>query len=306
MKLAPASTVTDLIARGYDAPGDDDEFNQLALELHADQRRSCSVVARLSGASVRSWREIPLVPTRLFSTNVIATFPESEARHVFESSGTTRADRGRHLYRDLSLHRLVSVEAARWALRAADFRVRSLVEPSPNSSLARMISWIAEVHSSASDAAPHFIIGTAFSFVKLMDDHHHEILPPGSLVMQTGGYKGRTREISQSELYEGIAGMYGISTDQIFSEYGMCEITTSFWERPGEPGFMIPPWARIRTLDPESMDDAGEGMIAIYDLANAESSVGIMTADWGRVEGNRLILAGRMQGAPMKGCSLTV
>lgn len=293
-------TLSDRVKSVIEDGCSDEEFDALALEIHRYQFGRCPAIGRLTSVPPKSWREIPLVPTSAFASHVIATFPPGEAVRVFESSGTTRSARGRHYFRDLSLYHATTRAAFR---RMGSRRVKSLIEPSISSSLSCMVDWIME--ESRVDA-PALVVGTAFSYVHLMDEGARDPLPSGSIVVETGGYKGRSREISKEELYRGIADIFSISEESILSEYGMCELSTSFWEEKGARGFVIPPWARVRLIDPETMEDAERGIIAIYDLANVESSVGVLTSDVGSYLDGRLILHGRMSGAPQKGCSLMI
>jgi len=279
----------------------DDQFNALALDIHSYQSKHCSAIGRLTKGVPKSWREIPLVPTSAFAGHAIATFPPAEAVRIFESSGTTRGTRSRHYFRDLSLYRATTIAAFK---RIGTFQVKSLIDPSASSSLSCMVDWIKE---ESTIGAPSFVIGTAFAYVHLIDEGFRDPLSPGSVVAETGGYKGKGREVSKEELYRGISEVFSIGQECIMSEYGMCELSTSFWEEKGARGFVIPHWARVRLIDPETMEDtAGQGVIAIYDLANLESSISILTSDIGSFLNGRLILHGRMSRAPQKGCSLLI
>jgi hypothetical protein len=327
----PLDEVHALMERGYDGAATEEEFERVALKAHGWQAERNPVVDALCDGTVRTWREIPLVPTGLFAERAVACFNAATALHVFRSSGTT-GERSRHFFDDLALYRASALAGARWALAAAAarsgsgaaaFRVESLVPDDPESSLACMIRWMREEWPGTSDAGNAagaagtgngakaneavVLIGTAFSYVARIDSGAARPLPPGSLVIETGGYKGRTRELTRDELHAGIAAIFAVPRERIIGEYGMCEIATPLWERPGLRGYSIPPWARVRILDPETLRDLPEGetgVIGILDLANLDSSIGILTADAGRLESGRLFVEGRLSGAVAKGCSL--
>lgn len=330
------------MARGWDAPADEQEFDGLALEIHAWQASRIPNIARISSslprgcaADVRGWREIPLVPTALFADHDIFAYRVDEAERVFVSSGTTRAQRGRHYFRDLSFYRAACLSGALWALGEAGestgrgWNVRSFMPDDPASSLAAMIEGLAgdlktscrdvlsrEAHRSVSlpftAMTPTLVIGPAWAYMPLIESGAREPLPAGSVVVETGGYKGRTREATRDELYDGLCRVFEVPRERVISEYGMCEITTPLWERAGSAsspalrGFVTPPWVRVRLLDPETLSEAPAGVIAIYDLANVASSIGVLTADAGCLRDGRLVLEGRLSGAAAKGCSLTV
>jgi hypothetical protein len=143
------------------------------------------------------------------------------------------------------------------------------------------------------------------------------------VLFETGGFKGRTRELSRPELLARVEERLGVPAGRIVREYGMTELTSQLYtdtlagaSEPGGDLFVPPPWVRVRVLDPESLEEAppGEaGLIAIFDLANLSSAVHLLTEDLGAMEpldGGRpgrlgLCLLGRAAGAELRGCSLT-
>ena len=167
------------------------------------------------------------------------------------------------------------------------------------------------------------ILGTAFSFVHLLD-HLADSglrfeLPPGSRVMETGGYKGRSRELSRLELHGLIGERLGVSDENIVCEYGMCELSSQAYARV-EPEysssrspaasarhFHFPPWARAQVISPETGQEVAEGetgLIRVFDLANVYSVLAIQTEDLGVRRGNGFELLGRATAAEPRGCSL--
>jgi hypothetical protein len=147
---------------------------------------------------------------------------------------------------------------------------------------------------------PVGLMGTAFNFVHLIDAVGALRLPKGSRVLETGGYKGQSREISREELHRLIG------APSIVTEYGMCELSSQAYAH--EDGvFLFPPWARAMIVSPENGREVKEGetgLIRVFDLANVWSVLAIQTEDLGIRRGHGFELLGRASGAEARGCSL--
>jgi hypothetical protein len=162
---------------------------------------------------------------------------------------------------------------------------------------------------------PVFIAGTAFSFVHLLDapDIRERALPlpPGSMLMETGGYKGRSREVPKEELHATLRRCFNLPRSAIVSEYGMSELSSQAYDSMDSGGgtrvFRFPPWCRATVVSPETDGTAapGEtGLLRIEDLANVWSAAFVQTEDLARRVGDGFELAGRAPLAEAKGCSL--
>jgi hypothetical protein len=164
---------------------------------------------------------------------------------------------------------------------------------------------------------PMLVLGTSFAFVHLMDalgkDSFH--LPPGSRVMQTGGYKGRSRVVPADVLRRDLCRVFALEPRAIISEYGMTELSSQFYERSGfDPNcelgvYAEPPWARVVPVDPETLDavpDGTVGIAKIIDLMNIDSAVAILTQDLVRRVDGGFVLLGRASDAPPRGCSIAM
>jgi hypothetical protein len=159
------------------------------------------------------------------------------------------------------------------------------------------------------------ILGTSFALADLLAalarlDLRFR-LPAGSVVFDTGGFKGRATEVSPERLLEEIASQLGVPPPRVVREYGMTELTGQGYTGALHGGdrdlFLTPPWMRARVLDPETLDEAapGEtGVLAIFDLANAGSAAHLLTQDLAIAEGASFRLTGRATGADLRGCSL--
>jgi hypothetical protein len=154
------------------------------------------------------------------------------------------------------------------------------------------------------------IFGTAFSFVHLLDfltERNLKIqLPKNSRVMETGGYKNRSRNLSKAELHSLIEKFLGVPRKNIICEYGMSELSSQAYANADDK-FQFPPWARAQIVSPETgreVADGEIGLIRIFDLANVFSVAAIQTEDLGIRRGDGFELIGRAQLAESRGCSL--
>jgi hypothetical protein len=174
-----------------------------------------------------------------------------------------------------------------------------------------------ELHYSTELNRPVTLLGTAFSYVHLLD-HLKESklrfqLPAGSSALETGGYKGRSRTMPKAELHALITSLLGIPPNHIVCEYGMSEASSQAYDSViGQPQtswriFRFPPWARAQIISPETGCEVREGetgLIRIFDLANVFSVMAIQTEDLGIKRGSGFELIGRSAVAEPRGCSL--
>lgn len=184
------------------------------------------------------------------------------------------------------------------------------------------------VESARRRGQPIVLAGTSFAFVHFLDaTEAHALdatsagawqLPPGSRVLETGGFKGRSREVPREVLRAALAARFGIPERAILNQYGMTELGSQFYDSTlvdptGPRRKLAPPWTRVRCIDPDTGEDvpAGEvGVIVIHDLANTGSVAAIQTADLGRVvpaaAGAGFDVLGRSDGAEQRGCSIAI
>ena len=178
-------------------------------------------------------------------------------------------------------------------------------------------------------AMPQILFGTAFSFVHLLDylverDLWVE-LPAGSRVMETGGYKNRSRSMPKAELHALTTERLGVPPENISCEYGMSELSSQAYAVAGDEWqvtrhrgafcrpspdtchFQFPPWARAQIVSPETgreVADGETGLIRVFDLANVFSVMAIQTEDLAIRRSGGFELIGRAQLAEPRGCSL--
>jgi hypothetical protein len=345
------SVIVERVARFLTVPADD-SFDELALAAFAFQferiapyRRMCEARG-VTPAGLSGWRQVPPVPAAAFKTLTLAAAPAVE---VFRSSGTTGSERsvqhqpfpdlyrqgidasfpgfclpglgtgerlpilslipGREEIPDSSLSFMADHLLARWgsAESATAFGPRGV-------ELARARSWAA---SRQREGRPVFVLATAFSLADWLAALERQDLrfrlPAGSAVFETGGFKGRTIELSRDELSARLAARLGVPAAAVVREYGMTELTSQCYTGTllgGDPElFLTPHWVRVRVLDPLTLEESppgAPGLLAVFDLANLGSAVHLLTEDLGVAQGAGFRLLGRASGAELRGCSLTV
>lgn len=333
-----------LLARSH-ARVESAEVERLAVRLFQWQYARNPVLARvadaaLDGREVRGIDEIPAVPTDVFKHARVACFAPERTVRTFRTSGTTQDLRGEHPFEDLALYEAAAESAAkRWLLPRSAYRFVLLASDegeAPDSSLSFMLArfatlWGASeraffitrgaldaegaeraIEEAAQQGVPVALLGAAYGFVHLVDamGARSVSLPEGSVVMPTGGFKGRSREVAPDAFHAMLQGRFGVARSQIVGEYGMTELSSQAYEAHAEgcaPGeFRAPPWMRVTAVDPvslERVEDGEVGLIRVVDLANVGSSVAIQTSDLGRVTARGFEVLGRAPGATPRGCS---
>jgi hypothetical protein len=347
--------VATLVERLSGGGRDDAARDALLLEVLAWQRRHVTPYARIvQGADDGTLLTAPAVPTDVFRFARVAAHDPAQDAVVFRTSGTTAAERGAHALRDLSLYDRAARAAARHALFCDREQMRLVIlapaaGQAPDSSLSYMLSrfdawfggdrgvfvWRGDARTGSldvpalvealsraqADAEPLALLGTSFAFV-----HADEALggrrfqlPEGSRVMQTGGFKGRAREVEPAAMRALISTRYGVPESHVIAEYGMTELSSQMYEttlrgalrgEPAEPRRLwIPAWVRATPVDPERLSPAAEGEVGILridDLANLDTACAIQTSDLARRVGGGIELLGRAPGAVSRGCSIAV
>ena len=129
------------------------------------------------------------------------------------------------------------------------------------------------------------------------------------MIVETGGFKGRTRQVPREELYALFTARLGVPVEHCYSEYGMSEMASQFYGRGLDPTKRGPHWVRTRAMDPLTGEDAAPGspgLLRHYDLANFNSVLALQTQDQGTLTPDGFVLHGRAPDAEVRGCSLTV
>ncbi len=313
-------------------PLDDARFNALALEVFAyqyERNAAYRAFCQRRGATlanVRRWPAVPAVPAAAFKELPIACFPVERAAVVYRSSGTMGQKRSQHYLPSLELYE-ASLKPAFKAFVLPDvsnIRMLALAPPPrlmPQSSLIHMLevalrTWgapgsaycldeaglqhkavVAALREAERSGEPIALLGAAFAFVHLLDYCREQglrfALPPGSRIMDTGGYKGRSREAPKQELYALYGSVLGVPLHHVVNEYGMTELGSQFYDTVLRDAQSIttktqrtqrvqklsppprsspveeevtgdrvrykqgPPWARAVVVDPETLEPTG-------------------------------------------------
>jgi hypothetical protein len=304
--------------------------------------------------TVAHWTDIPAVPTEAFKEVALVAGDPDAAEVVFRTSGTSHGPekRGRHFILDVSIYHFAVIPnfAACVLADGAELRMLSLVPPSaelPDSSLSHMVSVVLDrlgapdsgffataaygidderLHEALLTAeqehAPVCILGTSFAFVHWLDRvdgrRQRYRLPEGSRLMDTGGYKGRSRVVDEDTMRHLYRDRLGIAHHYCVNEYGMTEMCSQFYdsslrdaarERAGSRRKLAPPWVRTRVVDPETllpMEPGDTGLLQHFDLANVGSVAAIQTEDLGFLTDGGFRLLGRAPGATPRGCSIAM
>ena len=330
----------------------DDDFNALALKLFAHQfehNRPFQKFCQGRGKTprvVKSWQDIPAVPINAFKDLTLSCVSPDTCARTFMTSGTTRGDvKGRHFHPTMAVYDASMLSNFAQHVMQGDAKLRmGILFPTevlmPNSSLAHYLA-LAIDHFGTPDSAyyldenglrtnalcealqqaqdsgqPFALLGASYSFVHLMDALQARgqtfQLPAGSRLLDTGGFKGQSREVPMDAFYEQLSNTFGVGRDQCLNMYGMTELSTQFYDagNPTVPSVKRGPhWIRSRLVDPLTGQDvaAGErGILAHTDLANFNSVVTILTEDVGLATDDGFVLLGRAEGAQTKGCSMAV
>ena len=312
---------------------DSDNFVPVALEVFRYQakynllyRRFLQLLA-ISPERVQHLEDIPFLPISLFKSHTVKT-GDWKASLIFRSSGTTGTATSRHFLRDNDWYKEISLRGFKQQYdKVENYCILALL-PSylerKDSSLVFMVNeFIAQSkysessfflkHSDHLSAAlekcktqktPTLLIGVSFALMDFAEAQPQDL--SHCIIMETGGMKGRRKEIIRSELHDFLCSAF--KTDRIHSEYGMTELLSQAYSK-GAGIFRASPTMRLlcrEMNDPFHILPSGKnGLLNIIDLGNVDTCSFIATDDVGRVydDGSFEVL-GRLDGSDMRGCNL--
>ncbi len=309
-------------------------FDKLALELFRYQARVNPVYAEFVSAlgiipgQVEKIADIPFLPIRFFKNREVIT-EAVQPQKIFESSGTKGMQPSKHLVTDLSVYEESFTRCFELFYGpAANYCIIGLL-PSylerNNSSLVYMTENLIRASGHADsgfylndqealikklsvlerNGQPVWLIGVSFALLDLAEKFPMKL--EHTVIVETGGMKGRREELVRPELHQHLCSAF--QKKHIHSEYGMTELLSQSYSK-GEGVFNSPPWMKILLRDDEDpfhIMSNGRGTINIIDLANVNSCSFIATDDTGIVhEGGSFEVWGRVDGSDLRGCSLLV
>ena len=277
---------------------------------------------------VRTLEAIPFLPVSFFKTHTVQT-TDFQPGAVFESSGTTGMVSSRHAVKDLDLYRRSFTAAfQRFYGPVNEWCVIGLLPAyleRSNSSLVLMVDELVKasghpdsgfylyehevLHQRLSSlertGQKTLLIGVTFALLDFAEQYPMNL--QHTVIMETGGMKGRRKEITRAELHEYLTSRLGVKT--IHAEYGMTELLSQAYSS-GNGLFSCPPWMKIlvrKEDDPLDVTTEGEGIINVIDLANIWSCAFIATEDVGRIyPDGSFEVSGRVDNSDIRGCSLLV
>lgn len=309
-------------------------FEQVALEIFRFQAEQNPVYKAFTEAlhirkdDVRSLLQIPFLPVRFFKSHSVRT-TEFEPEAVFESSGTTGTSNSKHFIRDLALYResftrcfeLFYGDVKEWCVlgllpsylerqhSSLVYMTEQLIQKSghPRSGFyldepERLTALLTELEKKGQNT---LLLGVTYALLDLADKSPMPL--QHTIIMETGGMKGRRREMIRDEVHRLIKAAFGVRA--VHSEYGMTELLSQAYSK-ADGVFNCPPWMKVLVRDDEdpfTLKTEGSGIINVIDLANVYSCSFLATDDAGniRTDGG-FEVQGRVDGSDIRGCNLMV
>ena len=306
------------------------DFEDCAIQVFRHQFDQCTIYRQfaenLSMNNPSSITEIPFLPISFFKSHEIKS-GDFDAELIFRSSGTG-GDRSCHYVKDGLVYETSFLKAYRYFIGNPENQVFIALLPNyieqGESSLVHMVDHLISLSQDANSGfllndldqvqkiydqsiaqgKEFVLIGVAYA---LLDLGELNINIPEAKIIETGGMKGRRKELSKEELH-GIL-KTKLNTSSISSEYGMTELLSQAYSRKNGI-FESPNWMKVmarQTNDPLSyLVDGRTGALNIIDLANIHSCSFIATDDLGKVNGNTFEILGRIDHSDIRGCNLLV
>ncbi|WP_179337190.1 LuxE/PaaK family acyltransferase [Winogradskyella ludwigii] len=309
------------------------EFDALAIDVFKFQfknnkvyRSFCDLLNR-HPSDVKQVSDIPFLPIQFFKSHEVLSSSQPIEK-TFTSSGTTGSVTSKHLISDLKLYEDSYLKAFKHFYGNIEDYVILALLPSylerDGSSLIYMINDL--IHKSNQPKSGFYLnnreelaetlktleanqqktllIGVSFALLDLVEDHQLNL--KHTTIMETGGMKGRRKEIIRQELHQILQTGFGVN--RIHSEYGMTELLSQAYSK-GNGVFECPPWMKILTRDTEDaltiQQPNKTGGINVIDLANINSCAFIATQDLGKVDANgQFEIIGRFDNSDIRGCNL--
>jgi phenylacetate-coenzyme A ligase PaaK-like adenylate-forming protein len=314
------------------------QFEEYALQVFQFQAEKNSVyksylkILKKDPSEIKSITDIPFLPIEFFKTAKVfsASIFSKLAAQTFTSSGTTGSEPGKHIVADISLYEksfrksfeLFYGDINQYCVLALlpsyleregsslIFMVDDLIKQSGNADSGFYLHNIDELASKLKLLKERkqktILIGVSYALVDFVEKY--QINFPGLIVMETGGMKGRRKEIVREELHEILSNGFG--ADKIHSEYGMTELLSQAYSK-GNGIFRTPPWMKIRIRDINDpmtlLSQNKTGGISVIDLANYYSCSFIASQDLGKLhEDGSFEVLGRFDESDIRGCNLMV
>lgn len=324
------------------------------VERDALLDRLCDIAEANSPVVRDYWRATARgrgIPDSAFKTRPPYLFPDSPPVRTFTTSGTTGGGRGRASYsaRGMELMRLSILESARRRIvngleRPAIVRLVPPEAAAPHMVMAYGMELIATtlgdpdlsavvvgpegidhgalataLDRACAEGVPAVLIGGSLAFLNACEELERRglrwALPPGSRVVDAGGFKGVTRRVAVDDLRSALTRTFGVGGDRLVNLFGMTELASQLYDRcdvPVGPGgerpkgafpYVQPEVLDVRTLAP--VDD-GPGLLSVVDLCLVDRPPVVLTGDMALATPHGVAITGRAQRGQSRGCSLTL
>lgn len=312
---------------------DSNEFDSLAMEIFRFQYRANAVYGTYcdhlgkSPSNVTHPLEIPFLPIEFFKLKTVVSTP-NKPKAIFESSGTTQNTTSKHYVANLSLYERSFMEAftlfygpveelcilallPSYLERSGSslvYMVNELVSRSQHPNSGFYLYNLQDLHkklkAQEASGSKTLLIGVSFALLEMAEQF--PIPLKHTTIMETGGMKGRRKELIRTELHDILKSAFAVAN--IHSEYGMTELLSQAYSQ-GNGIFRTPPWMKVLTRDTEdplSLQSHGKtGGINVIDLANLHSCSFIATQDLGKTHANGSFeILGRFDNSDIRGCNL--
>lgn len=311
------------------------KFETEALKIFRQQAKNNKVykqfldLLKIDPAIIDKVDNIPFLPVEFFKSHKILSCSD-EVERIFSSSGTTGAVQSQHFVTDLRIYEESFSRGFEYFYGSIeDYTILALLPgylERQGSSLIYMVDhlikasaskdsgfYLNELHELSellikldSKGEKVLLIGVTYALLDLIERQKFKL--KNTIVMETGGMKGKRKELIRSELHEVLSEGFGL--DNIHSEYGMTELLSQAYSLGGGV-FETPPWMKIFIRDTEdpfhTLDNGRTGGINIVDLANVNSCSFIATQDLGRkISEHKFEILGRFDHSDIRGCNLMV
>ncbi len=311
------------------------EFEALALQVFNFQfnknpvyRSFCDLLHK-HPSEVKQIQDIPFLPIQFFKTHEVLS-DSLPIKKTFTSSGTSGTKTSKHHITDLSIYEQSFNEAFKMLYGPIEeftilgllpsylerqgssliYMVESMIKTSKHKASGFYLNNLSELKDTLikldAEGKKTLLIGVSFALLDLVETHQFNL--KNTIVMETGGMKGRRKEIIREALHNTLQKGFGVK--KIHSEYGMTELLSQAYSK-GEGLFNCPPWMSVltrETEDPLTIQIAEKtGALNIIDLANVNSCSFIATQDLGRVHAHGAFeVIGRFDNSDIRGCNLMV
>ena len=311
------------------------DFKTCALQVFRHQFKNNAIyrsfcdLLYIHSSDVKEIEEIPFLPIQFFKSHAVLSSTQA-VKETFTSSGTTGSSVSKHMVTDLSwytksytkgfeyfygpieeytvlglLPNYLERDGSSLIYMVDDF-IKKPNKPSSGFYLNNLTELSKTLIALDKKGEKVLLIGVTFALLDLIERQQFKL--QNTIIMETGGMKGRRKEMIREELHEILCAGFGVS--KIHSEYGMTELLSQGYSS-GDGVFDCPPWMKILARDTEDaltmVGTNKTGGLNVIDLANYNSCSFIATQDLGKVDNNGSFeVLGRFDHSDIRGCNLMV